>query len=149
MSRLELTRRIGMERKVLFGLVVEPVRWPIFYNNMVSVGEPARFERVDDQVEFEYRVLGRVVQAKAQLIKVHPSESVELEARVPPAVKSRQRWEFRADGGGTLVSVRLEVNDVTNWFGVPVDRFVVGRALQADLSRTLDNLTDLVAVGLV
>lgn len=149
MSRVELTRRIGMEREDLFGLVVEPVRWPVFYNNLVSVAEDARFEQPGDRVEFDYRVLGRVVRAKAQLIEIHLPGSLGLTVRVPGAVTARHRWVFQADGGGTLVSVRLEVDDVTDWFGVPVDRFVVGRALQADLSRTLDNLSDSVAVGLV
>jgi hypothetical protein len=149
LSRVELTRRIGMDREDLFGLVVEPVRWPGFYNNMVSVGESARFAQPGDRVGFEYRVLGRVVTGEARLVEIYPPARVGLEARIPGVLTSRQRWEFVPDGQATLVSVRLETDEVSDWFGVPVDRYVVARSLHADLARTLDNLSDLVASGLV
>ena len=144
-----MTRRIAMPRDDLFGLVLDPVRWPVFYNNMVSVDEDARFTHPGDRVGFEYRVLGRLVTAEARLSEVSRPENVGLTTRIPGAAASRQWWTFRDEGQVTLVSARLETDEVTEWFGAPLDRYVVARSLQADLSRTLDNLADLVASGLV
>lgn len=149
MSRVELTRRIGVDRGDLFRLVMEPVRWPSFYNNLLAIAEDARFEEPGDRVGLEYWMLGRRVEAVVLLNAIEPPTSVELEARIPGSVTSRQWWVFHSEGDRTLVSTRLEVEDVTDWFGMPIDRYLVARTLQADLSRTLDNLADLVTVGLV
>lgn len=145
MSSVQLTRRIGMARGALFDLVTEPSRWPLFYNNMMSVCEGSLFEQPGDRVGFQYRILGRIVEAEARLIAIQTSEIVELETQLPDALTARQVWEFRDDADATLVTARLDTDDVTDWFGVPVDRYVVARSLQGDLSRTLENLADLVS----
>lgn len=149
MSRVQLTRRIEMARGALFDMVTDPSRWPVFYNNMMSVCEGSRFDQPGDRVGFQYRVLGRLVDAEARLIVLQAPEVVELEAQIPDALTTRQVWEFRNDGEDTLVTARLESDDIAEWFGVPVDRYVVSRSLQGDLSRTLDNLSDLVSSGLL
>lgn len=147
--RVELTRRVESPRDEVFGLVTDTARWPVFYNNVVSVDEDAGFDLPGDRMGFEYRILGRIVSAEARIVAAQRPELLELEVDVPDAVTSRHHWHFEPDDADTLVSVRLEVDEVTEWFGQAVDRFVIARSLQADLRRTLDNLADLVTSGLV
>jgi len=51
-------------------------------------------------------------------------------------------------GEGFTTTVVMGTDEPTSFFGKAVDRMLIPRALERDLSRSLDNLTDIFAVGI-
>lgn len=148
MAEVQMTRQFPVEPQKLYDYLVEPTNWPKFYANLVDA-EAGSWSRAGDTVKCKYRLLGRKLDAIARLDSVEPAQEVRFSAIVEGLPDTKQHWQYRDDGdGSTEITVTLSTGETTNWFGKAIDRIVVPRALERDLSRTLDAIEELAPIEL-
>jgi hypothetical protein len=148
MSNVEMSRDYAVDRKRLFDHLVEPSNWPSYYNGMTEVLPYERFAEPGDAATFRYRLLGRTLEGVSSLVELRPGERIVIRADVQGLPTVEHDWTYEDAEEGTRVRVVMDTPPVDSFFGRAIDRFILPRQLERDLARTLDNVEDLVAVGL-
>jgi hypothetical protein len=147
MSNVEMNRDYAADRTRLFDHLVEPANWPSYYNGITEVRPYERFAEPGDAVIFRYRLLGRIVEGTATLQALAPGERITIRTDVKGLPTIVQDWTYEDGDEGTHIRAMMDTPPVDSFFGRAIDRFIVPRQLERDLARTLDNVEDLVAVG--
>lgn len=147
-TQLQVTREFAMPRTNLYDFILDPGNWTRYYNNVASIESVAPWHESGDQLRLTYRILGRTVELAAQLVAAEPGRSTDVEFTGAGVPDANHRWTFEDCSKGTRVTVVLETKETTDWFGTPVDRLTVARALERDLIRSLDNLSELIPLGI-
>jgi hypothetical protein len=147
MATVDMSREYAVEREQLWGHLVDPANWPTYYNNMIDT-EPGRFSEPGDTVSCRYRLLGRTVEGTITLVEWVAPQRIKLRGELKGLPPVEHEWTYTDSDGGTTVSVHMETPEVESWRDRVLDRFVIPRQLEKDLRRSLDNIEDLVAVGL-
>lgn len=148
MQKVTETREYAADRKELFDRLTDPAFWPHYYNGMVAA-ETERFTEAGDVAHFRHRLLGRLMDGEARLLEFDAPNRIRIEAEVKGMPPVEQDWVYEdTEDGGTRIHAVMTTPEVESWFGRTLDRFVMPRQLERDLLRTLDNVEDLLRVGL-
>jgi len=150
MATITEARTYPVERKEAFAYLTDPSVWPDFYSGVVEVddAEHARFEKPGDGVDFTASLLGRRLRGRATVDEIEDGSLVRFTIVVPGLPEVHQTWKYEAADGGLILEVTLTTDEATSFLGKAVDRFVIPQALHRDITRTLDRLTDIFALGI-
>jgi hypothetical protein len=148
MSRTEQTREYLVDRVVLYDHLIDPATWPTYDNGLLEVLPSDRFAEVGDTVDVRFRILGTATPAIVTLLDRQRGERFHLRAQVEGLPAVEHDWIFEDTDRGTRLRVTLQAPEVTSWRGRTIDAFLLPRQFERDLARSLDNIEDLVALGL-
>ncbi len=150
MPQVTSNREFPVPRKEAFEYVTDPKTWPTFYSNLIEITDPesTAFGKPGDTVSFVYSILGRRVNAIATLQEIVYGEVVRHTVKIQGLPDVHQEWEYSDTDDGFTVRVTMNTDESTSLFGKKIDRFVVPKALQRDLERTLENMEAMFAVGI-
>lgn len=141
--KTEMTRTYPLPLKKAFHYVADFKRWPDWYSEMIEILEPekGKWETKGDKVRFAYRLLGRRVEGEAILEEFREPESVKFHTEVAGLPKVHFEWKYKEVGPEALtVTVTLETEEPTSFFGKAIDRMLLPRMLERDLRHSLENL---------
>ena len=125
--------------------------WPFWYVGVIELVDPELCGWIDpgDRVHYRYKILGRQIDASSVL-----DERIELE-RTNFRTVSRGfpdvHWEYRYAAAGHeafILRVVMETEEPTSFFGRTVDRMLLPRIVERDLTRSLENLHDIFVADL-
>jgi hypothetical protein len=148
MATVEMTREYPVETRRLYDFCTDPFNWPRYYNNMLDA-TGGRFQEPGDVATCRYRILGRVVDVNAEVLEGTPGEHLRLVGRTKGLPDTEQDWHYESTATGTRVHVTLRAPEPESWFGRALDRLVIPRQFEKDIARTLDNIGELVAAGMI
>ena len=150
MPQVTSGRAFDVARKDAFEYLTTPANWPAFYSGLIEVVDAngAGFAKAGDQVGFKYSLLGRVVHGVATLEEIQYGESVRHTVAVPGLPDVHQEWQYLDRGEGCEVSVTMNSGEASTFMGRAIDRFVIPRTLSRDLERTLENISEMFALGI-
>jgi hypothetical protein len=150
--RKVLTHTYPVPLKKGFDYLDDFKMWPDWYVGMASIVKPEEGAWIDpgDEVRFIYKLLGRRLEGLAILEERKEGELVKFRTEVPglPTV----HFEYHYAEAGTenfVVRVAMETEEPTSFFGKAIDRALLPTVLARDLQRSLENLEDLFAAGLL
>ena len=145
MATVDMSREYPTERKALWDQLTDPEQLPTFYNNMIEA-RSERFTEPGDTVDVTYRLLGRNVAGTITLTDIVPGERLHVRGEIKGLPPVEHDWRYEDTDDGTRVSVRLETQEVESWLGRSLDRLLIPRQLEKDLSRSLDNIDTILEV---
>jgi hypothetical protein len=148
MSTTEQTREYLVDRVVLYDHLTEPATWPTYENGLLEVLPFDRFVEVGDTVGVRFRILGTATPAVVTLLDRQRGERFHLRAQVRGLPAVEHDWIFEDTDRGTRVRVTLKAPEVASWQGRNIAAYLLPRQFERDLARSLDNIEDLVALGL-
>jgi hypothetical protein len=148
MSAAEQTREYLVDRGVLYDHLSDPDTWPSYDNGLHEVLSFDRFVEVGDTVDVRLRILGRTAPAVVTLLDRQRGERFHLRTQVEGLPAVEHDWIFEDTDRGTRLRVTLQTPEVASWSGQTIDACLLPRQLERDLARSLDNIEDLVALGL-
>lgn len=148
MATVEMSRDYPVETQELFGYLSDVSNWPSYYNNILDA-TGGQFQVPGDTATFRYRILGRIADVSAEVLEGTPGERVRLVARTKGLPDTEHDWRYEPTSTGTTVRVTLHAPEPDNWLGRVVDRVVIPRQFEKDLNRTLDNIGELIATGMI
>ena len=140
---MQVTREYGVGRAQLYDFVADPQNWAMYCNNLDGVDVYA-----GDRATVSYRILGRVLEVDAAVLDARPGRRFHIELRGSELPGATYDWKLEDAQVGTKATVTLEAEPVIEWFGVRVDRLTVPRALERDLTRSLENVEELIQLGI-
>ncbi len=148
--RIEETRRFPVPRKQVYDYLIDPGTWPLWLAGLIEVldVEHAKWDEPGDRVQFVYRLLGRRVEGETLLQEIRPAQYARTHVQAPAVGTVTQEW-FYSDAAEDSMTLRVvyETDEPTSFFGKAIDRTVVPRALERDLTGTMANLEGIFAVG--
>ncbi|HEX6299600.1 MAG TPA: SRPBCC family protein [Acidimicrobiia bacterium] len=150
MTQITTRAEFGVDRKEAFEFLTDPHNWDLFYSNLTGLvgDEPQTLAKRGDTVNFHYSILGRRVQANAVAQEVVYGEKVLLTVSIPGLPDVHQEWTYSDTPDGFAAEVTMNTEEATSFLGKAVDRFVVPRALQRDLEKTLENMKQMFSIGI-
>jgi hypothetical protein len=148
MSAAEQTREYRVDRATLYHHLTDPDTWPAYYNGLLEVSPFDRFTEVGDTVSVRFRILGRTTPAVVTILDRWRGERLRLRAQVEGLPPVEHDWIYEDTDRGTRLRVTLRAPEVDSWLGRTIDGFLLPRQFERDLARSLDNIEDLVALGL-
>ena len=148
MAKVELTRHYSTARGDLFAYITEPDEWARWYNNCIAVRRSDAWTTPGDEADLTFRLVGRDIDVSMELREYVPGEHTRVRVRAEGLPDVVQTWDLENADGGTSMSVVLETEESTSFFGKVIDRFLMPKTIERDLARSLDNLHDQVAIGL-
>jgi hypothetical protein len=148
MSTTEQTREYLVDRLVLYDYLTEPGTWPTYDNGLLEVLPFDRFVEVGDTVDVCFRILGRATPAVVTLLHRQRGERFHRRTQVEGLPAVDHDWIFENTDRGTRLRVMLQAPEVDSWLGRTIDAFLLPRQFERDQARSLDNIEDLVALGL-
>ena len=148
MAKVELTRHYATERKDLFAYITRPEEWTRWYNNCIAVRRSDAWTTPGDRAELTFRLVGKDIDVGMELREHVPGEHTRVRVRADGLPDVVQSWDLADADAGTSLSVVLETEESTSFFGKVIDRFLLPKTIERDLARSLDNLHDQVAIGL-
>jgi len=149
--RIEETRRFPLSRQQVYHYLTDPKTWPLWLAGMLDIenAETATWEKPGDRVRFTYRLLGRRIKGETRLQEIIPAQYIKIQTDVPTVGALTQEWFYADTGEGSMtLKVVYEIDEPTSFFGRLIDRTVIPRAIQQDLTATLSNLETIFALGL-
>jgi hypothetical protein len=148
MATVEMTREYPVETQRLYEFCTDPFNWPKYYNNMLDA-TGSRFREPGDVASCRYRILGRAADVTTEVLEGTPGEHLRLVGRTKGLPDTEQDWRYESTPTGTRLHVTLHAPEPESWFSRAFDRLVIPRQFEKDLARTLDNLEELVAAGMI
>ena len=123
--------------------------WPAYYAGMLEIIEPdvCAWETPGDIVRIAYRLLGRRVEAELTLEEIQPAQFVRMTARVPGLPDVCQEWRYREFDDHFELTITMETEEPTSFFGRAIDKTLLPVALDRDLEHTMENIKDVLAVA--
>jgi hypothetical protein len=148
MSRTEQTREYLVDRGALYDHLIDPDTWPTYDNGLLEVLPFDRFVEVGETVDVRLRILGGTAPAVITLLDRRRGERFRLRRQVGGLPAVEHDWIFEDTDRGTRVRVTLQAPEVDSWRGRAIGGFLLPRQLERDLARSLDNIEDLIVLGL-
>lgn len=148
MPQVTAKRSFPAPRKEAFEYLTEPRNWPGFYSNLTDVDEGSSWSAAGDKVVFDYSILGRRVKAEATLEEYVYGELVRHSVRVPGLPDVHQEWVYSDTDDGFAVEVTMNTAVAESFLGRAIDRLLIPKALSRDLERTLENIEDMLSLGI-
>jgi len=150
MARVEQTRTYpGQVQQTAWNYMMDLHHLPEWYASLTEVIDPdARWSEPGDRFRFVYRLLGRRLEGEAILEEVQAPLILRYTAKTHWVPDVHFQWRHTVLGDGFSTTVVMETDEPTSFFGKAVDRTLIPRVLERDLSRTLDNLADILTVGI-
>ena len=137
-----------VDRQTAFDFLTEPRNWPRFYSNLTAlVGDDQAFAARGDVVTFRYSILGRPVTASAVLHDVVPGKRIRTTVSTPGLPDVHQDWRYADTAEGFAIEVTMNTEGATSFLGRVVDRYVIPKALQHDVEKTLENMALMFSIG--
>jgi hypothetical protein len=150
--RIELSNTLPGRLNEGLEYLSEISHWPNWYSGLTAItGEPhsGRWNAPGDTVSFYYKVLGRLLEGTVVLTEIRRKELVRSVANVFGLPEVHQEYRFaEASEDSFVLTAILETEEQTRFRGQDVDRLLLPHALERDLKRTMENLTDIFAFGL-
>jgi uncharacterized protein YndB with AHSA1/START domain len=141
--RIEDTRRFAVPRQEVWDYLTDPATWPRLLAGLLEVTDPTptSWAKPGDRVRFTYRLLGRRIEGELRLEEVIPAQYLKVHIEAPKIGALTQEWFF-ADAGEHSTTLRIicRTDEPTRFHERPIDRTVIPRAIQGDLTTTLDKL---------
>ncbi|MBT8198079.1 MAG: SRPBCC family protein, partial [Acidimicrobiia bacterium] len=132
--------------------VDDPKTWPTWYSGMTEIldSEDYAWDKVGDSVKVAYSVLGRQLDLTCTIEEHDEFKLVRFLCEVPdPLPDAMWTWRWTELGEDRLaLTVTMEAEATTNWFGKIIDKMVLPRIYQRDLVASLDNLAEIAMVEL-
>lgn len=149
--RIEETRRFPVPPQQVYDYLTDPKTWPLWLAGMLEVedAETVTWEKPGDRVRFTYRLLGRCINGEFHLEEVIPAQYIKVHTTAPAFGTLTQGW-FYSDAGEHSTTLRIIciTDEPTSFDGRVIDRSVIPRAIQRDLTATLSNLEAIFSLGL-
>lgn len=148
--RVEMTHEYPVPLKKGYDYLMDIKAIPDWRTGLIEVIDPATasWHTPGDRMRVAYRVLGRRVEAECTLDENREAEYVAFTTRSPGLPTVSETWHYEPISDDALsVRVVQETEEGTNFFGKTIDRLLLGRVIEKDLARTLDNLEDIFSVG--
>ena len=149
MARVEQTRTYpGLDQRAAWEYLMDLHHLPEWYASLSEVIDPdARWSEPGDRFRFFYGLLGRRMEVECVLDEVQAPLMLRYTAKTRWLPDVHFRWQHTVLADGFATTVLMETDEPTSVFGKAVDRMLVPRLLERDLSRSLDNLADIFTVG--
>ena len=148
--RVEIKRRLPVSSKKAFDYLADFRTWPMWYSGVLEIVDPdsAAWDKKGDSVRFAYTLLGRRLEGEAFLDVIEEAEYVKMHSTMPMVGWVSLEWvhEDVDEEAFTLVGI-METDEPTKVFGKLIDRMVVPKILERDLTTTFDNLEETFALG--
>lgn len=149
--RKEISRTFPVPRKKAYDYLVDFHNWPLWYSGLIEILEPdtAAWAMPGDKVGFVYKLLGRRLEGECLLEEMEPAEYVKMTTSMPAVGETHFEW-FYSDAGDDSVTLRaiMETEEPTRLFGKLIDKTVLPKFLERDLTSTFDHLEETFAVGI-
>lgn len=148
--RFEERRELPVSLKKMWDYTTDCRTWPDWYASMTEIVKPGPWAGKGDTVDVAYKVLGRRLEFSCKIEEFKEHESIRFGAHLPkPLPLVHQHWTWEELGNDRVaLSVTIEGDDPTNWFGKIIDRTVLPGIYRRDLANSLDNLAQMAAAGL-
>ncbi len=144
MPRVELVRKFPQgDLKKAFDYIQDFTRWREWFAGLTEIVDPelGAWTFPGDSVRFRYRLLGRTVEGEAILETRTDYRFVRYTAFVPGLPRVTHTWHYKPmDDGGFHLTLTSETEPHTSFFGRTIDALLIPRALERDVSNTLNNL---------
>ena len=136
-----------VDRRTAFDYLTDPTNWPSFYSNLTEVAVGQTFAEQGDVVTFRYSILGRPVTASAVLHEVVTGERIRTTVSTPGLPDVHQDWRYSDTSDGFAIEVTMNTDGATSFLGKVIDRYVIPKALQRDVEKTLENMALMFSIG--
>lgn len=150
--RKEMTHTYDAPLKKGFDYIDDFKLWPDWYVGMTSIIDPetGKWSLPGDEVRFVYKLLGRRLEGVAILEEYKQFELVAFRTEVPGLPVVHFRYEY-AETTPERFEVRavLETDEPATFFGKAIDKALLPTILARDLKRSLENLEDIFASGVL
>ena len=148
--RVEIKRTFPVPRKKAFDYLDDFHTWPMWYSGVLEIldADTAAWDKQGDMVRFAYKLLGRRLEGQTFLDEVDDGAYVKMHSTMPMVGEVRHEWIYEDAGEGafTLIGI-METDEPTKVFGKLIDRTVVPKILERDLTTTFENLEQTFALG--
>lgn len=148
MASVEMSRDYPVDTQQLYIYTTNPRNWATYYNNLLEA-TGSRFDQAGDTAICRYRILGRAVDVSLEVLEAAPEARLRFVGRTQGLPDTEQDWRYESTATGTRVDVTLHAPEPENWLGRVFDRVVIPRQFEKDLNRTLDNIGELIATGMI
>jgi hypothetical protein len=148
--RTEMSRQFSVPLKQAYDYLMDPKRIPEWRVGVIEMIDPesAFWHAAGDHIKLAYRLLGRRVESECILDEVKEHELVRYTVHTPGLPVLHEAWHYSPMGEDALaVRVVQESEEASSFFGKAIDRMVLPRVLEKDLTHALDNLEDIFSVG--
>lgn len=150
--RTDVTRTYPIPVKKGFDYCDDFKTWPAWYVGMSEIIHPeeGRWHEIGDEVRFGYKLLGRHVEGVATLEERREMELVRFRTEVPGLPVFHFAYHYReVDPESFEMMVTMETEEPTSFFGKTIDRMLLPKVIERDLIRSMENLHDVFAAGLL
>lgn len=150
--RTEMTRTYPVPLKKGFDYIDDFKTWPAWYVGMTDIIEPetCAWSVPGDKVRFGYKLLGRRLEGFTILDERLDTELARFHTEVPGLPVIHFEYRYMSEGPEAfMLTVVMESEEPTNFFGKTIDRMLLPRILERDLKQSLENLNDIYTVGLI
>lgn len=139
--RVELAHRFAVPLRDGFAYIADPVNWPQYWPGLISVQPGTRWQAQGDRARVVMRLLGRRIELEMTLRELEPYRRIEYVSvqRGLPDARHERRFTPDEDGFEYHLSVGFEPRPGARG---PFDRWLVRRAVERTLLRTVANLDD-------
>lgn len=149
--RTELAHTFPVSLREGFDYLREVGHWPSWYSGLTEILEAppgGSWDEPGDTISFHYKVLGRLLDGEVVLKEMREYNLVRSIVSISGLPRVHQEYRYAAaDEGSFSLKVVLETEEVRTFLGRVIDRTLLPRIMERDLTRTLENLQDIFVVG--
>lgn len=148
----ELTRTFNIGLKKGFDYIDDFTLWPSWYAGMTHIIEPetGTWDAPGDEVRFGYKLLGRKLEGVAILEEFEEAKLVSFRTEVPGLPTFHFAYHYNEVGTEAFqMKVHMESDEPTSFFGKTIDRMLLPKLVERDLTRSLENLDAIFSVGIL
>lgn len=148
----EVKRTYPVPLKKGFDYVDDFKMWPSWYVGMTDIIAPEEGAWLEpgDEVRFGYKLLGRRLEGVAVLEEHKDAELTRFHTEVPGLPVMHFAYHYaEVDPEVFDLRVAMETEEPTSFFGRSIDRMLLPRVIERDLTGSLENLEDIFSAGLL
>ncbi len=150
--RIELTETFPVPLREGFEFLSQVDHWPNWHSGVTEIREAPKcgvWGKPGDTVLFCAKVLGRSLAGTVVMKEMRKYDLVRSVVTMLGLPEVHQEYRYTAaDDDSFLLTVTLETEETTDFFGQVVDRTLLPRIMERDLRRTMVNLQDIFATGI-
>jgi Polyketide cyclase / dehydrase and lipid transport len=137
--RIAVERHLPVSVRDGFDYITNPVNWREYWPRLVWVDSATCWREPGDRACVVQRILGREVELNMTLVRVEPYRLVEYTSKQRGLPAVRHFRHFDQAGDDLVYRIAVEYQPRPGWRSL-LDRFLVRRAVERTLRRTLTNL---------